>query len=61
MARIAIDAALKADSSHSLASLLDRSLGAGASPALVREVAESGFACARACGIRLPGDPFGRR
>ncbi|AMY55796.1 DUF4192 domain-containing protein [Rhodococcoides fascians] len=61
MARIAIDAALKADSSHSLASLLDRSLGVGASPALVREVAESGFACARACGIRLPGDPFGRR
>jgi hypothetical protein len=61
MARIAIDAALEADETHSLARLLDRSLSAGAGPDLVREVAESGFACARACGVRLPGDPFGRR
>ncbi|MGF0309883.1 DUF4192 domain-containing protein [Rhodococcoides fascians A25f] len=61
MARIAIDAALEADEKYSLARLLDRSLSAGAGPELVREVAESGFACARACGVRLPGDPFGRR
>lgn len=61
MARIAIDAALEADGKYSLARLLDRSLSAGAGPELVREVAESGFACARACGVRLPGDPFGRR
>ncbi|MGV8871079.1 MAG: DUF4192 domain-containing protein [Rhodococcus sp. (in: high G+C Gram-positive bacteria)] len=61
MARIAIDAALEADETYSLARLLDRSLSAGAGPELVREVAESGFACARACGVRLPGDPFGRR
>lgn len=61
MARIAIDAALEADENYSLARLLDRSLSAGAGPELVREVAESGFACARACGVRLPGDPFGRR
>ncbi|MEK8071806.1 DUF4192 domain-containing protein [Rhodococcoides navarretei] len=61
MARIAIDAALDADDTYSLARLLDRSLSAGAGPELVREVAETGFACARACGVRLPGDPFGRR
>ncbi|WP_143546856.1 DUF4192 domain-containing protein [Rhodococcus sp. 06-235-1A] len=61
MARIAIDAALEADENYSLARLLDRSLSAGAGPELVREVAESGFGCARACGVRLPGDPFGRR
>ncbi|CCQ16707.1 putative uncharacterized protein [Rhodococcus sp. AW25M09] len=61
MARIAIDAALEADETYSLARLLDRSLSAGAGPELVREVAESGFACARECGVRLPGDPFGRR
>ena len=61
MARIAIDAALEADEKYSLARLLDRSLSAGAGPELLREVAESGFACARDCGVRLPGDPFGRR
>ncbi|MFY2790451.1 DUF4192 domain-containing protein [Rhodococcus sp. MALMAid1271] len=61
MARTAIDAALDADGTHRLAQLLDRSLTAGAGPELVREVAESGFACARDCGVRLPGDPFGRR
>lgn len=61
MARIAIDAALESDDTYSLAQLLDRSLRVGAGPELVREVAESGFACARTCGVLLPGDPFGRR
>ncbi|RRQ28921.1 DUF4192 domain-containing protein [Rhodococcus sp. Eu-32] len=54
MAVIALEVALDADPEHSLARLLDRSLSAGAGPALIREVALSGYATADKCGVRLP-------
>lgn len=54
LATAALDIALDADPDYSLAQLLDRSLLAGARPAMIREVALSGYAVAELCGVRLP-------
>ncbi|MGB3370567.1 MAG: DUF4192 domain-containing protein [Rhodococcus sp. (in: high G+C Gram-positive bacteria)] len=54
LATLALDIALDADPDYSLAQLLDRSLLAGARPAMIREVALSGYAVAELCGVRLP-------
>lgn len=54
LASIALVSALEADPTYSLALLLDESLHAGASPELIRDVAESGYRCARLCGVELP-------
>ena len=54
LASLAVDVALDADPSYSLARLLERSLHAGARPEMIREVALSGYAVAEMCGVRLP-------
>ncbi|WP_089243050.1 DUF4192 domain-containing protein [Rhodococcoides kyotonense] len=53
-ATVALDIALEADAEYSLATLLERSLAAGAGPELIREVAFSGYATAELCGVELP-------
>ncbi|MGA9870237.1 MAG: DUF4192 domain-containing protein [Rhodococcus sp. (in: high G+C Gram-positive bacteria)] len=54
LAAVAVEIALDADGSYSLARLLERSLLAGARPEMIREVASSGYAVAELCGVRLP-------
>lgn len=54
LAAVAVEVALEADPDYSLATLLDRSLSAGARPEMIREVAASGYAVAELCGVRLP-------
>lgn len=54
LASVAIDIALDADPTYSLAHLLERSLLTGARPSMIREVALSGYQVAELCGVRLP-------
>lgn len=54
VATVAIDLALDTDPDYSLATLLDRSIRTGARPAMIREVARSGYSVAELCGVRLP-------
>lgn len=54
MAGVALDAALESDPGHRLAGLLDTALQAGLRPAVVRELADTGYDCARRLGVDLP-------
>ncbi|MEV0946405.1 DUF4192 domain-containing protein [Rhodococcus sp. NPDC049939] len=54
LAGIAFGAALDSDPGHVLAGLLDRALQSGLRPAAVRELASTGYECAKKIGVTLP-------
>lgn len=54
LAGIALGAALDSDPDHVLATLLDGALQSGLRPAAVRDLAITGYECAKKIGVRLP-------
>ncbi|MHA7650523.1 DUF4192 domain-containing protein [Mycobacterium sp. ML4] len=62
LAGISLDAALRCDPHHRMASMLDQALQSGMRPKDIRELADTGYRLAMQLGVRLPPrQPFGRR
>ncbi|AMO61925.1 Uncharacterised protein [Mycolicibacterium phlei] len=62
LAGISLEAALRCDDSHRMASMLDRALHAALRPEQIRELARTGYKLAAQLGVRLPPRrTFGRR
>lgn len=62
LAGIALDAALRCEPEHTMASMLDTALQSGMRPEQIRELARTGYRLARQLGVRLPPRRlFGRR
>jgi hypothetical protein len=62
LAGISLDAALRCDETHRMASMLDRALQSGMRPEQIRELATTGYRLADRLGVQLPPRrAFGRR
>ena len=62
LAGISLEAALRSDPEHRMASMLDIALQAGMRPEQIRELASTGYRLAKRLGVRLPPRrAFGRR
>jgi hypothetical protein len=62
LAGISLEAALRSDPEHRMASMLDTALQAGMRPEQIRELAGTGYRLAKRLGVRLPPRrAFGRR
>lgn len=62
LAGVALDAALRCDGEHRMASMLDTALQSGMRPERIRELALSGYRIAKRLGVTLPARrTFGRR
>jgi hypothetical protein len=62
LAGVSLDAALRSDPAHRMASMLDTALQSGMRPEQIRELAGTGYRLARRLGVRLPPRrAFGRR
>jgi alkylhydroperoxidase/carboxymuconolactone decarboxylase family protein YurZ len=62
LAGVALDAALRCDSQHRMASMLDSALQSGMRPEQIRELAGTGYRLADRLGVSLPPRrAFGRR
>lgn len=62
LAGISLEAALRGDPDHRMASMLDTALQAGMRPEQIRELAGTGYRLAKRLGVRLPPRrAFGRR
>lgn len=62
LAGVSLDAALRNDPTHRMASMLDQALQSGLRPERIRELALTGYRLAEQLGVRLPRRrPTGRR
>lgn len=62
LAGVSLEAALRSQPTHRMASMLDTALQSGMRPERIRELALTGYRLADRLGVRLPSrQPFGRR
>ncbi|MGE2713564.1 DUF4192 domain-containing protein [Mycolicibacterium litorale] len=61
LAGVSLDAALRIDPVHRMASMLDQALQSGMRPERIRELAVTGYRLAEQLGVRLPPRRTGRR